>query len=251
MAEAGRPEALDWRQRVLAVALAMVLALLPWWSGVVLLVVLAVALVIADDRALPVTTRLRLALRWGVPGMAFALQRALGGDALAWGVALLVMLTGYGLLALLEHALVRARPRTDAAPAPTWAELARRPVGPPARIVELVPPQWHEESSFADPRGGVVERHGQAFRLADGTRLAGGERGCFSPDGRWFCVALVPRGVLLYDREHGRQHRLRDWQLLGWHAGEPWLTRGEDSPPFALRDALGEHDGTQPPQAPR
>jgi hypothetical protein len=46
--------------------------------------------------------------------------------------------------------------------------------------------------------------------------------------------------VVLYDRTRQKQYRLRGWQLYGWHAGEAWLSRGDDRPPLALSHVLGQ-----------
>ncbi|PWK88666.1 hypothetical protein [Fulvimonas soli] len=224
-----------------AAAWLLLLALLPWWCGLPLLLALAASLLAAPERLRPHAATLRRALRWGLPGMLFALQRALGGDALAWGAALLGALAGYSLLALLEYLLDHPhRPAAAAAPSPSWPELALAPIGPAAAIVELAPPRWLAEPAFDDPRGGRVRREDGEYRFDDGTRCGpAGARCCFAPDGRWFCVDSG-RGVLLWDRERGRRHRLRGWRLYGWHAGGPWLVRGGHRPPLALKDVLGD-----------
>jgi hypothetical protein len=48
------------------------------------------------------------------------------------------------------------------------------------------------------------------------------------------------RGVLLWDRQCERQHRLRGWQLGGWYRERPWLLRRDDDMPLALSEVLGE-----------
>ena len=83
------------------------LAALPWWLGLPLLLAIAAALVAAGERLHAGAPWLRLGLRWGLPGVSFAVQRALGGDAFAWAMALLGALVGYTLLAGLEAWLDR------------------------------------------------------------------------------------------------------------------------------------------------
>ena len=61
----------------------LALAVLPWWLGLPLLFAIAAVLLFAAERSEGYARALRLALRWGLPGVLFALQRALGSDAFA------------------------------------------------------------------------------------------------------------------------------------------------------------------------
>ena len=64
----------------------LLLALLPWWLGLPVLLALAAAVLLLQQRlSAPHAGLIRYALRWGLPGWLFALQRALGSDAFAWG----------------------------------------------------------------------------------------------------------------------------------------------------------------------
>lgn len=231
----------------------LLLALLPWWLGLPALLALAAAVLLLQQRlAAPHAALIRHALRWGLPGGLFALQLALGGDAFAWGAALLGALVGYTLLAGLEAWLDRDLRRAPAgAAAAEWPELARAPIGPPAEIIELVPPQWHEAcGELPDPLGGSVHCESGGCRFDDGLRVDlpdGSARIAFSPGGRWLAACTGKRGVLLWDRQHDRQHRLRHWQLSGWHHEQPWLSRREEAMPLALAAVLGQDD--EPPHA--
>jgi hypothetical protein len=70
-----------------------------------------------------------------------------------------------------------------------------------------------------------------------------GAQAAFSPAGRWFAARMEhDRGVLLWDRERDRQHRLRNWQLCGWYREQPWLSRREGDMPLALPAVLGHDD---------
>jgi len=221
---------------IYAPAWLLALALAPWWLGLPLLLAIAAVLLFATDRLEGHEPLLRRALRWGLPGVLFALQRALGGDAFAWAMALLGALAGFTLLAGLEAWLDRGRREKVAQPElRDWPSLALAPVGPGAVVVELVPPQW-SEGSCLDPRGGEARWEAGRFVLTDATVERVQVRGSFSPDGRWF-VACTSRGLVLLDREHGRNYRLRGWELCGWHDG-PWLARGT-GPALAWREVLG------------
>ncbi|WP_049623120.1 hypothetical protein [Frateuria defendens] len=222
-----------------------VLALLPWWVGLPLLLAMVAALLVPHTHLDLHAPRLRRGLRWGLPGMLLAAARALGGDAVAWSVALLGALAGYTLLVLLEQWLDRGRRAPGpvrASSSPDWPELALAPAGPPAAIIELEPPQWQDGAAgFDDPRGGRVRRLGEAYLFPDGRRLeAAGTRCCFGPAGRWFCAESRGACLLWRRGEHDRLHRLRGWQLCGWHEGGPWLWRAAGEVPVALKDVLGE-----------
>jgi hypothetical protein len=217
----------------------LALALLPWWLGLPLLLAIAAVLLFAAGRLEEQEPRLRLALRWGLPGVLFASQRALGGDAFAWAMALLGALVGFTLLAGLEAWIDRGRREKVAQPElRDWPSLALAPIGPGAAVVELAPPRWGE-GACADPRGGEARWDAGRFVLADGMAVERVQaRAAFSPDGRWF-AARMPRGLVLLDRDHGRSYRLRGWELCGWHGG-PWLARG-NGPAMAWREVLGRH----------
>jgi hypothetical protein len=99
-------------------AWAVALALVPWWIGFPLLLAMVAALCLLEHRLAPEHRwLLRHALNCGLPGVLFALQRALGGNVFAWVIALLGVLTGYTLLAGLEAWLDRDVRRAKAAEA--------------------------------------------------------------------------------------------------------------------------------------
>jgi hypothetical protein len=236
-----------WRGVLARAAWLLLLALLPWWLGLPLLLALAAAVTLLQHRLADVHAALiRRALRWGLPGVLFALQRALGGDAFAWGAALLGALAGYTLLVGLEAWLDRELHRAPAAaPSAEWPELAMAPIGPAAEIIELQPPAWQTATSgLVDPLGGQAVYREGAYLFEIGERIDGvGAQAAFSPGGRWFVARMHnDRGVLLWDRQRRRQHRLRGWQLDGWYREQPWLLRRDDDMPLALSAVLGEDD---------
>ncbi|WEN16184.1 hypothetical protein PY254_05820 [Rhodanobacter sp. AS-Z3] len=221
------------------------LAALPWWLGLPSLLALAALLMLLQHRLTDGHARLiRRALRWGLPGMLFALQRSLGGDVIACGAALLGALSGYTLLAGLEAWLDRELRRAPAAPSlPEWPELAMAPSGPPARIIELHAVHWQSVSeALSDPLGGTLFYNDGVCQFATGEHIDGvGAAITFSPFGRWFVARLRdPHDLLLWDRQRERRHRLHGWHLVGWDAEQPWLSRGDETVPQALSAALGE-----------
>lgn len=237
-----------WNIVLMALAWTVLLALLPWWLGLPLLVALVAAVLLLQHRlAGNHAALIRRGLRWGLPGVLFALQRMLGGDAFAWGAALLGALTGYTLLAGLEAWLDRAQRRDPAAAVVSaeWPELAMAPIGPVAEIIELQLPAWQSaDDGLIDPLAHRVEYRDGTVLFADGSRIDGvGPHATFSPAARWF-VARLPndRGIVLWDRERDRRHRLRGWQLCGWHREQPWLIRREGDMPLALPAVLGHDD---------
>lgn len=238
-----------WNLLLPALAWAGLLALLPWWFGLPLLLALVAVLLLRPQRLAGYAPLLRRGLRWGLAGVLLALQRALGGDAFAWGAALLGALAGYTLLAGLEAWLDRDRQRPPAAPSTStpaeWPELALAPIGPAADIIELQLPMWQPaDAGLIDPLGGHASYRDGRYRFADGRGIDGVDaQAAFSPGGRWFAARMEhDRGVLLWDRERDRQHRLRDWQLCGWYREQPWLSRREGDMPLALPAVLGRDD---------
>ena len=230
------------RALLAGLAWAALLALLPWWLGLPLLLALAAALPLLLHRLAPVDAlRLSHALGWGLAGLLFALQRALGGDARASCIALLAALVGYTLLAGLQAWLGRkpARPAIgDSTPA--WPELALAPIGPTAQIIELQLPQW--QSADADPPLGDAHYVQGGYRFDDGLYIddVAMPVAC-SEDARWFVARRSDGGgIVLRDRQRGQLHRLRDWQLSGWYRDQPWLSRSEDALPLPLSAVLGE-----------
>jgi len=228
----------EWHAVLPLLAWLAALALLPWWLGLACLLALAMALLLpSGPSAAHHAPWLRRGLRWGLPGVLLAAQQAVGGGALGWGAALLGALAGYtviaGLEAWLDRDLRRAPPgsTSDA----EWPELARAPIGPPARIIELRPPAWRTaEAGFADPRGGTVQWRQGSYLFDDGLRLDdAGDQYDFSPAGRWF-AACHGRRLLLCDRHRQRCHRLRGWRLCGWDGEHPWLQRRDGDMPVPL-----------------
>jgi hypothetical protein len=215
------------------------LALLPWWLGLPLLLALALALLLLQHRLVADhASSIRRALRWGMPGVLFALQRALGGDAFAWGAALLGLLVGYTLLAGLEAWLDRDLRRAPANGAQAeWPELAMAPVGSPAGIIELQPPAWQLATDM--PADAPVERmayRDAEYRIGDDIRIADASpHVCIDPQGQWLVVRMnQDRGIVLLDLQHRRLHHLRGWRLAGWHDGQPWVSRREGDMPVAF-----------------
>jgi hypothetical protein len=238
-----------WNNVLPALAWLALLALLPWWLGLPLLLALASVVVLLQHRlAGEHVVLVRRAMRWGLPGVLLALQRALGGDAFAWGAALLGALAGYTLLAGVEAWLDRAQRRAypaSGAQSAEWPELAYAPIGPGVEIIELQAPVWlHAEDALADPASGRVDYDGSGYQFVDGSRVDGvAAQAAFSPAGRWFAARMAgDRGTVLWDRERNQRHRLRGWHVSGWYREQPWLSRREGDVPQALATVLGERN---------
>lgn len=246
-----------WHIVLSLVAWLVGLALLPWWLGLSLLLALVVLLLSGLQLAGGYAASMRNGLRWGLPGVLFALQHALGGDALAWGMALLGALVGYMLIVGLELWLDRdvphlldpaADPAREVMPAGDaemeWpARVMSSAMGPPAEIITLEAPHWQDSTAdLPDPWGHQARYRDAGYRFAGDRRIEEVDAcACFSPDGRWFAARLRhARGVLLWDRRHDRVHRLRGWQLAGWYREQPWLQRDANAIPRTLQQVLGE-----------
>ncbi|MET3652704.1 hypothetical protein [Dyella japonica] len=231
-----------------AAAWTCVVALLPWWLGLSLVLLSAFGAVVFDRRVVRYAEWCRRALRWGLPGLLFAVQRALGGDLLAWGAALLGALVGFSLVVLMESLLDHRVRRTPAAKAtPEWSELAMAPIGPPAHIIELARANWQEATGECIDAAGVArfEASGEGrgrYVFAQGQIIdQASPRYCISPGGRWFAANLPGgRGEVLWDRHGGHIHRLTGWQLSGWDGDQPWLAQGNDGVPAPLHEVLGQ-----------
>lgn len=237
-----------WPAWLLAITWVLLLACLPWWIDLPLLLGLAVMQIPHGVRWQRFSDVFRLALRWGLAGLLVAGYRALQlqGQQLALTLTLLIALAGFSLIVLLEswqrHTLLRSP--TVAAASPEWRELALAPVGPAAEIIELHAPAWLEPDSVKDGIPDDVRWiDADSCRIGERIRIDHVEpRVSVAPGQDWLAWPITAgRGVVLYDRAHERQYRLRGWQLYGWRAGEAWLSRGEDQPPLALSHVLG-HD---------
>lgn len=245
MRQRPRPVWMDW---LATAAWLAILASTPWWLGLPLLLSLAAAGLLLQQRlAARHATLIRHALRWGLPGLLLSLQRLFGG-ALGVAFALLGALAGYTLLAGMDAWLDRDRQREPlAADDVAWPELAHASMGPPAKIIELMVPQWRSAAAgLSDPIGchGVWQT---GDYITDDGRVVNDvdDAIAFSPGGRWMAARLRgQRGVVLCDRRRERSYRLRGWQLCGWHEDEAWLCRREGELPLPLSAVRQDDVGT-------
>ena len=228
----------------------ILLALLPWWLGLPLLLASIAVLPLLQPRLLPAQLRvLRHGLRWALAGWLLALLRELGADALAWLATLLGALAGYTLLAGLDAWLDRDLAREPVhQPSAEWPESMLGTVASvdPAvgeSIIELDAPRWSGESGAkTDAFSTIATWQGNGYCLVDGTQLMNVQPvACCSDDGRWFVARIdSPAGVALWNIERRRMHRLHGWQLCGWHRNQPWLQRDELDPPSPLSTVLAQ-----------
>jgi len=223
----------------------LLLACLPWWAGLPLLLALAAIQLAQLPRLQRYADVLRYALRWGLIGLLAASYLAFDRRALGLTVTMLAALAGFSLLVLLESWQGR-KPQRDpsaAAAAPEWRELALAPIGPADTLIELEPPHWLALGAAADELpADVVQRGGNSCQVGQGPRIEPIEpQICVAPGRRWLAWPIAAwRGVVLYDRACARVYKLRGWQLYGWHGSEAWLSRGEDHAPMALSHVLGQ-----------
>ncbi|HTV87219.1 MAG TPA: hypothetical protein VME63_17620 [Dyella sp.] len=228
-----------------AIAWGLLLACLPWWIDLPPLLALAAIQWAQVPRLRRFAAVFRRALRWGFAGLLVASYRAFGGHVLGLTLTLLVALLGFSLLVLLESWRER-KPRRDAALAaasPEWRELALAPVGPIPAIIELNVPVWiNPEGDLGDLPMDVTRLGEDSWRVGERFTVERVQaRVSIAPGQRWLAFPIAAgRGVVLYDRDHDRQYRLRGWQLYGWHAQEAWLTRSEDHAPLPLSHVLGQ-----------
>jgi hypothetical protein len=234
-----------WPAWLLAIGWVSLLACLPWWIDLPLLLGIAATRAAQLPRLHGYGRALRVALRWGLVGSLLAGYRALGAHVPAIIVTLLAALIGFSLLMLLESWLDHPplRSAAIAAASPAWSEMALAPVGPAGVMIELQAPAWHEcgdpaegvatDVRWLDQRSCLVDERIRIDHVEPQVSVAPGQGWLAWPITAW-------RGVVLYDRAGQRTYRLRGWQLYGWHAGEAWLSRGEDQPPLALSHVLGQ-----------
>lgn len=238
-----------WPGWLWAIAWSLLLACLPWWIDLPLLLALAAIQLAQVPRLRPYSVAFRRTLRWGLAGLLIASYRAFGGQALGLTLTLLVALLGFSLLVLLESWLKR-KPRRDAATAaesPEWRELALAPVGPTATIVAVNAPVWlNLEGENRDIPVALTRLSEHSWRVGERHKLEHVQaRVSVAPGQRWLAFpSAAGRGVVLYDLGHDRLYRLRGWQLFGWHAQDAWLARDEDHAPLSLSHVLGQ-DGLE------
>jgi hypothetical protein len=233
-----------WSAWLLAIAWMLLLACLPWWIDLSLLLGCAAVQAVHLPRLHRYQRILRSALRWGFAGLLIATYRALDVHALALTLTLLVALVGFSLLVLFESWQDRKplRNKAMAAALPEWREMAMSATGPAAEVIELQPPVWLPlaDSAEAASMGVSWIPEGRCRIGADGFVDHVEPTISIAPGQGWLAFPVAPgRGVVLYDCATHRQYRLRGWQLYGWHAGEAWLSRSEDQPPIALSHVLG------------
>lgn len=230
-----------WPAHLLAIAWMVLLACLPWWTGLPLLLALAAIKLARWPYLQPYGDILRRALRWGLAGLLIASYLAFDRRALGLILTMLAALAGFSLLVLLESWQDRRSQRNAvlAADSPEWREMALAPIGPADTLIELQPPTW---LPLGD--GATDVRMIDAHRCCIGAdvRIDNIEpQLSMAPGLQWMAMPMTAwRGVVLYDRDHNKQYRLRGWQLYGWHVGEAWLSHGDDQPPLALSHVLGQ-----------
>ena len=234
-----------WPAWLLAIVWSLLLACMPWWIDLPLLLALAAMQLAQVPRLHSYSGIIRRALRWGLAGLLIASYRVLGGHVLGLTFTLLAALIGFSLLMLLEswQGHKPLRNTSIAASSPGWSEMALAPIGPSAAIIELHPPTWVALDGLAGtPPAEMAPIAKHSWHIGAQARVDNVEpKVSVAPGEGWMAFPMTAeRGVVLYDRAHNKQYRLRGWHLYGWHVEEAWLTRGEDHAPLALSHVLGQ-----------
>jgi len=236
-----------WPAWLLAIAWMVLLACMPWWIGLPLLLGLAATQAARLPRLQRYSGLCRRALRWGLAGLLVAGYRVFDHPALGATLTLLGALVGFSLLVWLESWQDHKPQRNAAvaAAAPEWSELALAHVGPSDTLITLEPPHW---MALNDALSGIAMTAAHGCRIDEKVDVDGIEpQVSIAPGQRSLALPLTAgRGLVLYDRDHEKLHRLRGWHLYGWHVNEAWLSRSEDQPPLALSHVLGQDQREDP-----
>ncbi|RUL71467.1 hypothetical protein [Dyella choica] len=232
-----------WPAWLPVVAWTLLLAWMPWWAGLPLLLVLAAVQLMQLPRLQRHNGMFRRALRWGFAGALIAGFGAFDNHGLGLTLTAVAALAGFSLLVLLESWQDHKPQRSAAiaAASPEWSELALAPIGPSGTLIELQAPRWIAlDGTATNIPEDVAMTDACSCRVGAVTSIENVEpRVSVAPDRRWLAWPMEAwRGVVLYDRAHDKQYRLRGWQLYGWQAGEAWLSRNEEQPPLALSHVL-------------
>jgi hypothetical protein len=233
-----------WSAWLLTIAWTLLLAWMPWWIDLPLLLGCAAVQAAHLPKLHHYSGIIRSALRWGFVGLLIAVYRALDTHISALTLTLLAALVGFSLLVLFESWQHRKplRNKAMAAALPEWRDMAMSSTGPVATVIELQPPTWLPLVDSAEAASmGVSWIREDRCRIGSDRIIDHIEPSIsIAPGQGWLALPMTPgRGVVLYDRSTHHPYRLRGWQLYGWHAGEAWLSRGEDQPPIALSHVLG------------
>ncbi|WP_233843489.1 hypothetical protein [Dyella sp. 2HG41-7] len=234
-----------WPAWLLAIAWMVLLACVPWWIGLPLLLGVAAIQAAQLPRLQRFRGPLRRALRWGLAGLLIASYLAFDRPALGATLTLLGALVGFSLLVWLES-WQDHKPQRDvavAAAAPEWSEMALAHVGPSDTLIELAPPQWMTVDSASTNIACRIAMTAEHRCCIEATVHIDNiePQVAVAPGEQWVALPMTAqRGLVLYDRAHDKLYRLRGWRLYGWHASEAWLSRSEEQPPLALSHVLGQ-----------
>ena len=247
------PGSLAWLavQLLLVAAWVALLAYLPWWSVLALLLALDAMSVWCGRRALGTADQwLVFYGALGLIGLAISLARAIGESWWAWLIGIAIAGVGFvwKLYLMQRFDLPRRTSTTEAAKTGS--------VAPPKETIEpasLQPVYWldADEASTRAGREAIWQRGEPVYLVngeirfgpatgdylwPDGAAVTGQAGGSYavSDDGRWF-VASSPVGYpgscdYLYDRTSRLMYELPSWEIRGWSEHGPWLgKRGEAS----------------------
>jgi hypothetical protein len=252
------PGSLAWLavQLLLVAAWIGLLAYLPWWSVLALLLTLDAACVWCSRRTLGTADQWLLFYgALGLAGLAISLAQAHGGSLWGWLIGVAAACIGFvwKLYLMQRFDLPRRASKTAVAEA---EPIAAPPIAAPIEITEpasLLPVHWREaeEANTRAAREAIWQRGEPVYVIngeirfgpatgdylwPDGAAVMGwaGSRYAMSDDGRWFVAAppVAHREICdaLYDRTSRLVYDLRSWEIHGWSEQGPWLARPGEAP---------------------
>lgn len=257
------PVSLAWLlvQMSFVVAWIAVLAALPWWIVVALLLTLDAASIGGSRRVLGMVDQWLLFYgALGLIGLAISLAHAIGGSLWGWLAGFAIACVGFGwkLYLMQRFDLPRSASKTKV--------VEPGAVVPPMQTTEpvaMLPVSWRgaDEARTRVDREAIWQR-GEPVYLVNGEIRFGpptgdylwsdgavviawaGSRYAVSDDGRWF-VASAPVGHpgscdYLYDRTSRLVYELPSWEIRGWDVRGPWLAEpGKTAVPLDRIDVAG------------
>jgi len=257
------PGSLAWLavQLLFVVAWIALLAYLPWWIVLALLLTLDAASIWCGRRALGTIDQwLVFYGALGLIGLAISLAWAIGGSLWAWLAGIAAACAGFGwkLYLMQRFDLPRSASKTNVAK-PEPAALPMQATEP----VSMLPVIWRsaDEARTRAEREAIWQRGEPVYLVngeirfgpptgdylwSDGTAVIAwaGSRYAVSDDGRWF-VASGPVGHpgscdYLYDRTSRLVYELPSWEIRGWGEHGPWLAEPGKAPvPFGRIGVAG------------
>jgi len=258
------PGALAWLtvQLLLITAWIALLAHLPWWIGLGVLLALDAATVWSRRRAFGTADQWLLFYgALGLIGLALSLAQAIGG-VWGWAIAAVAAVAGFAwkLYLMQRFDLPRGVSKQADVPSLALASAQATPRRETETPTSVTPVHWRQagEAATREEREAIWQRGEPVYQVNGEIRFGpstgdylwpdgsvviaqAGSGYAISDDGHWF-VASSPVGHpgrcdYLYDRARRLLYRLPAWELRGWSERGPWLA--EPGKPPVLLDRIG------------